>query len=658
MAEPVILLRGLRREFPSGEAMVAALKDIDLTIEAGEMVAIMGASGSGKSTLMNILGCLDRPTSGSYRISGRETASLDADELAALRREQFGFVFQRYHLLPELSAIGNVEIPAIYAGQTSEKRGVRAAELLDRLGMADRGNHRPNQLSGGQQQRVSIARALMNGANVILADEPTGALDKRSGEEVLRILDELHADGKTIIIVTHDAAVAARARRIVELSDGEIVSDRMTKTDDVGAPALTAATVPQAMRPAAREWPWQKIVGRTTEALRMAMRSMAAHRLRTFLTMLGIIIGIASVVSVVALGNVAKQKVLSDISSLGTNTIEIFPGKDLGDVRSTKIKTLVVADARALRQQPYVDGVTPTVSTNSTLRHGPLEANALVNGVGEQYFSVKGTKLSAGAFFDSAGVRDMSQDVVIDEKTRQTFFSGDPDSPIGKVILIGKVPCRIIGVTQQQVGGFGSSQNLSVYLPYTTVQARFLGNSSLRSILVRVNDDTATDQAEQEVTRFLTLRHRVTDFVILNTDDIRKTITSATETMTLMVAAIAVISLLVGGIGVMNIMLVSVSERIGEIGVRMAVGARRSDILQQFLIEAVVVCLVGGALGVSVAMAFGALFNALVPNFELTFSATSIAAAFLCSTGIGVVFGYLPARNASFLDPLAALSRD
>jgi macrolide transport system ATP-binding/permease protein len=657
MAEPVILLRKLRREFPSGGATIAALKNIDLTIEAGEMVAIMGASGSGKSTLMNILGCLDRPTSGSYRISDRETAALDADELAALRREHFGFVFQRYHLLPELSAIGNVEIPAIYAGQASEERGVRAAELLDRLGMADRANHRPNQLSGGQQQRVSIARALMNGANVILADEPTGALDKRSGEEVLRILDELHADGKTIIIVTHDAAVAARARRIVQLSDGAIISDQ-TKTADVNAPAHAAATVHQAMRPAARRWPWQRLADRTTEALRMALRSMAAHRLRTFLTMLGIIIGIASVVSVVALGNVAQQKVLSDISSLGTNTIEIFPGKDLGDVRSTKVKTLVVADAKALLQQPYVDGVTPTVSTSSTLRYGPLEANALVNGVGEQYFSVKGTKLSAGAFFDPAGVRDMRQDVVIDEKTRQTFFADDPDGPIGKVILIGKVPCRIIGVTQQQQGGFGSSQNLSVYLPYTTVQARFLGNSSLRSILVRVNDGTATDEAELDVTRFLTLRHRMKDFVILNTDDIRKTITSATETMTLMVAAIAVISLVVGGIGVMNIMLVSVSERIGEIGVRMAVGARRSDILQQFLIEAVVVCLVGGALGVSVAMGFGALFNALVPNFELTFSATSIVAAFLCSTGIGVVFGYLPARRASFLDPLAALSRD
>jgi macrolide transport system ATP-binding/permease protein len=652
MAGPMISLRKLRREFPSGESAVVALDNLDLTIEAGEMVAIMGASGSGKSTLMNILGCLDRPTSGSYLIDGREAATIAADELAALRREHFGFIFQRYHLLPELSAVGNVEIPAIYAGQPRDQRRARARGLLQRLGIADRASHRPNQLSGGQQQRVSIARALMNGANVILADEPTGALDRRSGDEVLRILDELHAEGKTVIIVTHDATVAARARRIIELSDGVIVSDRSSGADtDVAAPATSA-------RPEASRWPWQGLLDRTGEAFRMALLAMAAHRLRTFLTMLGIIIGIASVVSVVAVGDAAQRKVLANISSLGTNTIEIFPGKDLGDMRSSKIKTLVVADAKALLQQPYIGGATPTVSTSSSLRYGSLEASALVNGVGEQYFSVKGTKLSAGAFFDAAGLRDMQQDVVIDEKTRQTFFGGDADGPIGKVILVGRVPCRIIGVTEQQQGGFGSSQNLSVYLPYTTVQARFLGSNSLRSILVRVKDDTATADAESDVTRFLTLRHRLKDFVILNTDDIRKTITRTTETMSMMVAAIAVISLVVGGIGVMNIMLVSVSERIGEIGVRMAVGARRSDILQQFLIEAVMVCVVGGALGVCLAFGLAGLFNAMVPDFQLGFSLTSVVAAFLCSTGIGIVFGYLPARRASFLDPLAALSRD
>jgi macrolide transport system ATP-binding/permease protein len=650
-SDALIALSGLRREFPSGDGTITVLKDIDLTIRAGEMVAIVGASGSGKSTLMNILGCLDRPTSGSYRISGRETSSLEPDELAALRREHFGFIFQRYHLLSELTALGNVEIPAVYAGQAPQERQVRAAVLLGRLGMAERTDHTPSQLSGGQQQRVSIARALMNGANVILADEPTGALDTHSGEEVLRILEELHAEGKTVIIVTHDLAVAARAERIIEIRDGEIISDTRKAVDVLGpSPSIAADTARSRARLTA-------LADRASEALRMALLSMRAHKLRTFLTMLGIIIGIASVVSVVALGEGSRQKVLANISGLGTNTLEIFAGKDFGDMRSGKITTLVVNDATELAKQPYVAAVTPTVSTSGSVRFGSKEASAQISGVSEQYFAAKGTTLAAGQFFDAASVKTMAQDVVIDENTRKALFSDFNGSPVGQVILIGQVPARIVGVARPQQGGFGSSQNLSLFLPYTTVQARFLGSSSLRSITVRVADDVPTDLAEQAVTTFLTQRHGAKDFFILNTDDIRQTITSTTQTMTLLIASIAVISLIVGGIGVMNIMLVSVSERVSEIGVRMAVGARQGDILQQFLIEAVLVCLIGGLIGIATALGFGVAFSALSSNFKLIYSTSSIVVAFLCSSLIGVIFGYLPARNASRLDPVAALAK-
>ncbi|MDA9509155.1 macrolide transporter [Bradyrhizobium sp. CCBAU 11386] len=656
MAEPLIVLDAVSRAYVSGESTVVALDSVDIRIAAGEMVAIVGASGSGKSTLMNILGCLDRPTSGHYRIAGRDVGSLDMDELAALRREHFGFIFQRYHLLAELTAVGNVEMPAIYAGRSASDRRDRASDLLGRLGMVNRLQHTPGQLSGGQQQRVSIARALINDANVILADEPTGALDSRSGEEVLRILDEIHAEGRTVIIVTHDMAVARRARRIIELRDGKVCSDQPNPGDRAAVATAHAPTTEEAA-PASPSG-WRATLGRFQETMRMALLSMNAHRLRAFLTMLGIIIGVASVVCVVALGSGSQERVLANINSLGTNTLEIFPGKDFGDTRSAKIKTLVLADARALGQESYVAAVSPTVSTSTTLRFAATEASAQVSGVGEYYFQVKGTQLAEGSFFDADSVRSYAQDAVIDDNARKALFPDRTASPVGRVILVGKVPCRIVGVTRQQQSGFGSSANPTVYLPYTTVQARFLGDPSLRSISIRINDTMSTSVAEQAVTRLLTERHRTKDFFILNTDEIRRTIQSTAQILTLLVAAIAVISLIVGGIGVMNIMLVSVSERIAEIGVRMAVGARQSDILQQFLIEAVLVCLIGGALGIGSALGFGAIFNAFDVGFRLIYSTTAIVIAVAFSTVIGVAFGYMPARNASRLDPVAALSRE
>jgi macrolide transport system ATP-binding/permease protein len=649
MSDAFISLRGVRREFPSGESSIAALRDVDLDIARGEFVAIVGASGSGKSTLMNILGCLDQPTAGAYVFAGRAIATLTPDEQAELRREHFGFIFQRYHLLPELNALGNVEIPAIYASVAPPRRRDLAERLLARLGMADRAHHRPSQLSGGQQQRVSIARALINGGEVILADEPTGALDRHSGEEVLAILGELNAEGRTVILVTHDSAVAKRARRVVEMSDGRIVDDRVVAS---GAPA--AATTLAAR--GGRESTWRAPIDRFTESFRMAVLALTAHRLRTFLTMLGIVIGIASVVAMVALGEGSRRKVLNNISDLGTNTLEIFPGSGFGDTKAAKIKTLVLADAEALARQDYVAGATPTVSTSSTLRYGAIEASALVNGVDADYFEVKGVKLKEGRFFDASAERELSQEIVIDENAQSTLFA-DREDPIGKTILVGNVPCTVIGVTRKQQG-FGSSGNISTFLAYSSVQARFLGDASLRSILLRVADNVDDDLAEQAAMRLLEQRHGARDFFVFNSSDIRSAITATTQTMTALIAAIAVISLVVGGIGVMNIMLVSVSERVKEIGVRMAVGARRSDIMQQFLTEAVLVCVVGGALGVLAALGAALVFRAFGSTFSFVYSGASIVAAFACSTLIGVVFGWLPARGAAQLDPVDALARE
>lgn len=643
-------LRGLRREFPAGEQTVAVLKDVDLAVEQGEMVAIIGASGSGKSTLMNILGCLDRPSAGTYRIAGRETGQLNADELAELRREYFGFIFQRYHLLGDLDAVGNVEVPAIYAGKDATSRHQRAEALLQRLGLGERLGHRPSQLSGGQQQRVSIARALMNGGQVILADEPTGALDSHSGEEMLKLLRELHAAGHTVIIVTHDMKVAETADRIIEISDGQIIADRRLRNS---ADEVRALEEPAQAREANA---LKASLGQFREALRMALLAMLSHKLRTFLTMLGIIIGIASVVSVVALGQGSQQKIMENISAIGTNTIDIFPGSGFGDRRSARIQTLVPADADALAGQAFVDSVTPSVSNSGTLRYRDQALTVSMSGVGEQFFRAKGYTFAQGRAFDAKAVRESAQDAVIDDNSYKKLFAGK--QALGEVILLGNVPVRIIGVLEPIQSNFGGSDQLRVYLPYTAVMNRMLGQSYLESITVRVDDSVSSDAAEQGIIRLLKRRHGVQDFFVMNTDTIRQTIEKTSQTMTLLISAIALISLLVGGIGVMNIMLVSVTERTREIGVRMAVGARQSDILRQFLIEAVLVCLIGGSLGVLSALAFGALFSHFTSEFSLVFSAGSIIAAFLCSTVIGLVFGFLPARNAARLDPVDALSRE
>ncbi|ELI8099976.1 MacB family efflux pump subunit [Yersinia enterocolitica] len=651
----LLQLDNVSRWFISGEERVQVLKNINLTIHSGEMVAIVGASGSGKSTLMNILGCLDKPSSGEYLVAGRIPQHLDSNELAELRREHFGFIFQRYHLLNDLSAQENVEIPAIYAGVNREERRQRAAGLLSRLGLVDRLDYRPSQLSGGQQQRVSIARALMNGGEVILADEPTGALDTHSGTEVLNILKGLHQQGHTVVIVTHDMSIAEHAQRIIELRDGEVIADRQMPQPELPAKISTIETPDIAHKPPLVSWKAQR--DRLQEAFKMALLAMSAQRLRTLLTMLGIIIGIASVVSVVALGKGSQQQVLANINSMGTSTLEIFPGKDFGDMRSAAIHTLRATDADALAQQGYIHSVTPTVSTSTTLRYGNKSVSGTVNGVGEQYFLVRGYTLAQGMAFNRTGVDNLMQEAVIDENTRDKLFPNG-ENPLGKVILLGSLPCRVIGVAAKKQNGFGSDENLNVWIPYTTAMKRMLGQSYLKSITVRVNDDIDLANAEQGVTKLLTQRHGTQDFFVMNTDSIRQTIEKTTSTMTLLVSMIAVISLVVGGIGVMNIMLVSVTERTKEIGVRMAVGARTSDIMQQFLIEAVLVCLLGGCLGVVLSLVIGLLFSQFSSSFSMVYSATSIITAFICSSLIGVIFGFFPAKRAAQMDPIRALERE
>ena len=650
MTDALLHISGVSRSFSAGEQQLTVLNNVDLEIKRGEMVAIVGASGSGKSTLMNILGCLDKPSKGQYFINGQDTSQMEVDQLAALRREHFGFIFQRYHLLGDLDAVANVEVPAVYAGKSKHSRHQRAEELLTRLGLGTRLDHKPSQLSGGQQQRVSVARALMNGGDVILADEPTGALDSHSGKEMMLLLQELHQDGHTIILVTHDMDVAQFADRIIEIKDGEIIQDYLNNKDRI--------TTQKQLEP--RSTKRKNIIAthidRISEAFKMALIAMSSHRLRTFLTMLGIIIGIASVVSVVALGSGTQQQILQNISSLGTNTIDVRPGTGFGDRRSGRIKTLTAADAKALENLPFIDSVTPSVSTSVTIRAGNQAVTGSVQGVGPAYFRVYDYQLNQGQFWDENSIKTLAQEAVIDSNTSQELF--DDANPIGQVIFLGRLPVRIIGVTKPKDQAFGRSDTLNVWIPYTTVAGRMLGQNYLNSISIRLNPEVPSDAAEQSIISLLTIRHGTEDFFTINSDTIRQNIEKTTATMTLLISAIAVISLIVGGIGVMNIMLVSVTERTREIGVRMAVGARQSDILRQFLIEAILVCLFGGLLGIGLAYLLGFALQSSGAGFQMIYSSNSIIAAFLCSTLIGVLFGFLPAQNAAKLDPIDALARD
>ncbi|MFD1245019.1 MacB family efflux pump subunit [Paralysiella testudinis] len=644
----LIEMNGINRHFGAGESRVQVLKDINLSITKGDFVAIIGQSGSGKSTLMNILGCLDTPSSGSYRIDGEETAAMDNDALAALRRKRFGFIFQRYNLLGSLNARDNVALPSVYAGMAQSARHRRANQLLADLGLQGKENNKPSELSGGQQQRVSIARALMNGGEIILADEPTGALDTHSGENVMEILHDLHRQGHTIIMVTHDPGIAANANRVIEIRDGEIINDS-SKNADI-APSQVASL------PENNSWAFFK--DQFAESFRMSVQAILAHKMRSLLTMLGIIIGIASVVSVVALGRGSQQKILQDISAMGTNTISIYPGSGFGDRRAGRIRTLSVADANTLAQQQYVASVTPSTSTSGTITYRNTDLTAQLYGAGEQYFDVRGIKLAEGRFFDADDVHQNNQVVVIDQNTKDKLF-GRNSQPLGQVLLFNKRPLTVIGITQKDDSPFsGGSDSLQLYAPYTTVMHKITGDKHIRAITVKVQDGVNSQTAEKSITDLLVARHGTQDFFTSNSDSIKQTIESTTNTMTLLISSIALISLVVGGIGVMNIMLVSVTERTREIGIRMAIGARQSNILQQFLIEAVLICLIGGLLGVLFSVGISVLFNTVATDFAMSFSTASIVLAVLCSTIIGMVFGFMPAKNASKLNPIDALSRE
>lgn len=643
MTTPFLQLKDVTRIYSGGGAEVRALDGVSLNIQAGEFVAIVGQSGSGKSTLMNIIGCLDRTTGGSYTIRGIDVETLDPDELAALRRDTFGFVFQRYNLLPSISAAENVELPSIYAGRSRQERTDRAKALLERLGLGNRTGNRPNQLSGGEQQRVSIARALMNDAEVILADEPTGALDSQTGVEVLNLLNDLNREGHTIILITHDSAVASHAHRTIRLLDGQIVED--TGVQQVRTPEVNHAAL-------ARHPHW---LPQLLEAVKMAFRSLRGNLFRSLLTLLGVVIGVAAVVTMLAIGNGSKQNVLQQIESMGSNLLLVRPGAP-GQRPSGDIATLLVEDATALRNIDNVARVSPERSSGATLRYGNVDYRSSISGVWPDYQAMQDWEMSAGTFINSEDVTRYAAVVVLGKTVADNLFPDFAD-PVGEFVLIGNSPFEVIGVLAPKgANAFGSDMDDVALVPLTTGFIRLFGQRFLQSINVKIVDGNRADETQAAIRQVLLQRHGNEDFQIRSTESLMEMVESTQDTLTVMLGAVAAISLLVGGIGVMNIMLVNVTERTREIGIRMATGARRSNILLQFNTEALVICGIGGVIGVL--LGFGAGLVAESLGGKVHFTVVPPLLAFGSAFATGLLFGYLPARKAAHMDPVVALASD
>lgn len=688
------------------------LRGINLHIKKGEFVAIIGQSGSGKTTLLNIIGTLDEPSSGSYVFANYEVTKLNSDEKSRLRREKIGFIFQRYNLLSLMSAKENVALPAVYAGVSSQKRDERAKELLANLELADKFNSKPNELSGGQQQRVSIARALMNGGDLILADEPTGALDSKSGVMVLDILQRLNSQGHTIVLVTHDPTIAAKAGRIIEIKDGEIIKDSLnsnahhfanseestsnkenlkssvdsslsakaqndkngenlaqnlnlnansaqnsTQNLNLKENSAQKAQIPLTAMPQEIKT-YHLLKNQIIECLKIAYSSILAHKLRSLLTMLGIIIGIASVVSVVALGLGSQKQILESISRLGTNTIEVRGGRGFGDIRSGKVK-LALSDLYALKSLPQLESVEAQDGTSSIATYGNISLSAKMEGGGVSIFSIKGLNLGTGRFFNESEVSNADNVAVIDDNGRKRLFDGFlPEQIIGKTIICNKQPFKIIGILEKDSRRPDTDITVRIYTPYTTLRNKITGSRVVEQIIAKVRDDASPALAEEAMVRTLEIKRGKKDFFTINSDSIRQSIEENMATMTLLITCIAVIALVVGGIGVMNIMIVSVSERTREIGIRMAIGARKEDILFQFLIEAVMICMMGAVLGVGLCALIVFAFNSVSTDFLMIVSSGSVVLGLASSVLIGLIFGFFPAKNAANLNPINALSKE
>ena len=648
----MIELRDVSKTYRMGAIMVPALKNASLKIEDGDFIAIMGPSGSGKSTLLNILGCLDVPTSGEYLLEGIDVSQFSETRLAQIRNEKIGFIFQTFNLLPRLSAVSNVELPLIYAGN-HRKRKDTAIGALRAVNLEDRAQHRPRELSGGQQQRVAIARALANEPSIILADEPTGNLDSKSGAEIMSILTELHKKGITIIMVTHDDSVASYAQRIIRLMDGEIVEDQRASDKETVSPTI----VPVRNQKKKRKFSLAEVV----ESLSMAVSSIFSNKLRSFLTMLGIIVGVGAVIAMIGIGKGAGAQITERISQLGANLLMVRPGASQhGPARSASGSrtSLTYEDAQAVAEEcPSVAKVDAQYSRNAQVVFGNKNTNTSINGVTPNYPVVRNFPVEQGSFLTDEDNRVMRRVAVLGQTVVENLF-GEED-PIGQYVKIKRSSFQVIGVMSEKGGSGWRDEDDIIFVPLKTAQKRLFGVDYVSVINVEAKNEDVMDKASTEITSVLRERHKIRegqedDFNIMSQAEILSTMQETSNTFTMLLAGIAVVSLIVGGIGIMNIMFVSVTERTKEIGIRKAIGAQRRDILSQFLIEAVIVSLSGGFIGAVLGIFASKLISRLA-GWPTLITPESVALSFGFAFAVGLFFGFYPARKGSLLNPIDAL---
>ncbi|MDO8663196.1 MAG: ABC transporter permease [Candidatus Omnitrophota bacterium] len=654
----MIEVRNLYKTYTMGSVKVEALRDVSLKISSGEFVAIMGASGSGKSTLMHVLGLLDRPDAGEYFLGGEEITKLSDKELALVRNRLVGFVFQQFHLLPRMSALENAELPLIYAGKRHLRE--KAEEKIAEVGLKDRMFHKPNEMSGGQQQRVAIARSLVNEPPIIFADEPTGNLDSKSKEEIISILKGLNQKGKTIVIVTHENEIAAHAKRIIQMRDGKIISDSAVTS----AAKVFEEVIPQNLIKNILSESNQAIKGgiEFLDYLRQAVFAMLAHKMRAFLSILGILIGVAAVIAMIALGRGAQESIEKQLSSLGSNLLLIRPGSPkVGGIAMEAGTTtrFVFQDLAAISKlTDLIKYVSPSVSGRGQIVYGNKNWNTQVEGVGVDYAQLRSAIPTVGRFFSEDEVRMRNKVALLGTTVVRELFG--ETNPVGETIRINLINFKIIGILPTKGATGFRDQDDTVLVPITTAMYRLLGKQYIDQIYVEAISPDLIDTAQDEITKTITKQHHLTAkeaedaFQIRNMADIKAALESSTKTMSLLLGAIAAISLLVGGIGIMNIMLVSVTERTREIGLRKAIGASNKDIMVQFLIEAALMSFIGGILGILLGTGISVLIT-LFTGWTVIIDLAPIILATTFSLVVGIVFGLWPAQKASKLDPIEAL---